>query len=74
MKYDKYYEYIVVGIGGIGSGTLFWLAKKAGKGKDSCPHLSTSHPGVLTEYIFISFVSYVFFQTDPYFKGVLKQK
>lgn len=26
-----YYDYIVVGLGGIGSATLYWLAKKAGK-------------------------------------------
>ncbi len=32
MEYDKYCEYIVVGIGGIGSGALYWLAKRAGKG------------------------------------------
>ena len=30
---DHYYEYIVVGCGGIGSGTLYWLSKRAGKGK-----------------------------------------
>ncbi len=28
----KYYEYIVVGLGGVGSGALYWLAKRAGKG------------------------------------------
>ena len=33
MEYDKYYEYIVVRCGGVGSGALFWLAKKVGKGK-----------------------------------------
>ena len=33
MDYDKYYEYIVIGCGGVGSGALFWLAKKVGKGK-----------------------------------------
>ena len=25
-----FYEYIVVGLGGVGSGALYWLAKKAG--------------------------------------------
>ena len=30
---DHYYEYIVVGCGGIGSGTLYWLSKRAAKGK-----------------------------------------
>ena len=33
MDYDKYYEYIVIGCGGVGSGALFWLAKMVGKGK-----------------------------------------
>ena len=33
MDYDKYYEYIVIGCGGVGSGALFWLAKTVGKGK-----------------------------------------
>lgn len=27
-----YYEYIVVGVGGIGSGALYWLSKRANKG------------------------------------------
>ena len=30
---DNYYEYIVVGCGGIGSGALYWLSKRAGKSK-----------------------------------------
>ena len=29
----KYYEYIVVGLGGVGSGALYWLSKRAGKSK-----------------------------------------
>ena len=29
----SYYKYIVVGCGGIGSGTVYWLSKRAGKGK-----------------------------------------
>ena len=33
MEEASFYEYIVVGLGGVGSGALYWLAKKAGKGK-----------------------------------------
>ena len=25
----RYYEYIVIGCGGVGSGTLYWLSKRA---------------------------------------------
>ncbi|XP_078688309.1 monomeric sarcosine oxidase-like [Branchiostoma floridae x Branchiostoma belcheri] len=32
MAYVPYYEYIVVGCGGVGSGAVYWLAKRAGKG------------------------------------------
>ncbi|XP_071511168.1 monomeric sarcosine oxidase-like [Diadema antillarum] len=31
MSAPKYYDYIVVGCGGIGSATLYWLARRAGK-------------------------------------------
>ncbi|KAI8491171.1 hypothetical protein Bbelb_312120 [Branchiostoma belcheri] len=31
MAYVPYYEYIVVGCGGVGSGAVYWLAKRAGK-------------------------------------------
>ena len=31
---DQYYEYIVVGCGGIGSGTLYWLSKLSKDGKN----------------------------------------
>ncbi|CAG2206651.1 unnamed protein product [Mytilus edulis] len=30
MEGRRYFEYIVVGCGGVGSGTLYWLSKKAG--------------------------------------------
>ena len=29
----RYYEYIVVGCGGVGSGTLYWLSKRAQSSK-----------------------------------------
>ncbi|XP_076111610.1 monomeric sarcosine oxidase-like [Mytilus galloprovincialis] len=32
MEGRRYFEYIVVGCGGVGSGTLYWLSKKAGIG------------------------------------------
>ncbi len=42
-EFDAYYEYIVVGCGGVGSGTLFWLAKRVGnseyENKHAFPHL-----------------------------------
>ena len=30
---EKYFDYIVVGLGGVGSGALYWLSKRAGKSK-----------------------------------------
>ena len=30
---ERYFEYIVVGLGGVGSGALYWLSKRAGKSK-----------------------------------------
>ena len=32
MDGRRYFEYIVVGCGGIGSGTVYWLSKRAGIG------------------------------------------
>ena len=34
-EYEAYFEYIVIGCGGVGSGALYWLAKKARKSKFS---------------------------------------
>ena len=28
----QFFEYIVIGCGGVGSGTVYWLSKRAGKG------------------------------------------
>ena len=53
MDYDKYYEYIVIGCGGVGSGALFWLAKKVGKGKvvgGSQSYLIKLKPGFLLNF------------------------
>ena len=33
MEDIAYFEYIVVGLGGIGSAALYWLAKRSGKGE-----------------------------------------
>ena len=30
----RFYQYIVVGIGGVGSATVYWLSKKIGSGKN----------------------------------------
>eukprot|EP00058_Branchiostoma_floridae_P008581 XP_002594069.1 hypothetical protein BRAFLDRAFT_68491 [Branchiostoma floridae] len=32
MAYVPYYEYIVIGCGGVGSAAVYWLSKRAGKG------------------------------------------
>ena len=32
----QYYEYIVVGCGGIGSGAVYWLSKRVGSSKLCC--------------------------------------
>lgn len=32
MDACQFFEYIVIGCGGVGSGTVYWLSKRAGKG------------------------------------------
>ena len=41
---NKWYEYIVVGCGGIGSGAVYWLSKQAGASKY---HIAALHTHIL---------------------------
>jgi sarcosine oxidase len=39
-----HYEYIILGCGGIGSGTTYWLAKRAGSEVLALEQYALSHP------------------------------